>query len=94
MAKPSKTVAEAMDELNLSIANSDGSFKPGSKFPLRTYGAGGAAEIRWEFNGRPVKHGGDGYYVINESGTLQAVIFWEDGNIDKVIKQIIISQEK
>ena len=74
--------------------NSDGSFKPGSKFPLRTYGAGGAAEIRWEFNGRPVKHGGDGYYVINESGTLQAVIFWEDGSIDKVMKQIIISQEK
>ena len=27
MAKPSKTVAEAMDELNLSITNSDGSFK-------------------------------------------------------------------
>lgn len=27
MAKPSKTVAEAMDELNLSITNSDGSFE-------------------------------------------------------------------
>ena len=27
MAKPSKTVAEAMDDLNLSITNSDGSFK-------------------------------------------------------------------
>ena len=27
MAKPSKTVAEAMDDLNLSIINSDGSFK-------------------------------------------------------------------
>ena len=27
MAKPSKTVAEAIDDLNLSITNSDGSFK-------------------------------------------------------------------
>lgn len=74
--------------------NSDGSFRQGSKFPLKTYGTGGAAEINWEFNGKPIRQEGDGYYVINDSGTLQAVIYWEDGSIDKVLKQIIISQEE
>lgn len=74
--------------------NSDGSFKAGSKFPLRVYGAGGAAGISWEFNGRSVTHDGDGYYRINESGTLQATIYWEDGSVDKVMKQITISEEE
>ena len=72
--------------------NSDGSFISGSKFPLRVYGAQGAEEISWEFNGVPVTHDGDGYYRIYESGALKATIHWEDGSIDKVMKQIIISE--
>lgn len=72
--------------------NSDGSFKSGSRFPLKIYGADEVAEINWEFNGRPAVLGGDGYYVINESGTLQATIYREDGSIDKVMKTISISE--
>ncbi len=71
--------------------NSDGSFEAGAKCPLRVYGAAGAAEIRWEFNGKPIKREGDGYFTFKESGTLQATVFWEDGSTDKVMKNIIIS---
>lgn len=74
--------------------NSDGSFKPSSKFPLRVYGASGAEEITWEFNGREITHDGDGYFRTDKSGTLKATIYWEDGSIDKVMKQITISEEE
>ena len=71
--------------------NSDGTFRSGVRSPLRVYGAAGAAEIRWEFNGKPINREGDGYYTLKESGILQATILWEDGSIDKVMKEIIIS---
>ena len=71
--------------------NSDGTFRSGVRSPLRVYGAAGAAEIRWEFNGKPIVREGDGYYTLKESGILQATIFWENGSIDKVMKQITIS---
>lgn len=71
--------------------NSDGTFPKGAKSPLRVYGATGAAEIRWKFNGKDITHDGDGYYTINENGILQAEIYWEDGSIDKVMKQITVS---
>ena len=71
--------------------NSDGSFRKGTRSPLRVYGATGAAEIRWKFDGKEITHEGDGYYTINESGLLQAEIYWEDGSIDKVMKQITVS---
>ena len=70
---------------------SDGTFTKGARLPLRVYGAAGAAEIRWKFNGKHITHEGDGYYTINESGILQAEIYWEDGSVDKVMKQITIS---
>ena len=71
--------------------NSDGTFRKGVRSPLRVYGASGAAEVRWTFNGKEIRHDGDGYYTLNESGTLQAEVYWKDGSIDKVIKEIILS---
>ena len=72
--------------------HSDGTFEPGARSVLRVYGAVGAAEIRLEFNGKPMKREGDGYYTLKESGMLQATVYWEDGSIDKVVKEIIISE--
>lgn len=72
--------------------HSDGTFEPGTRSALRVYGAVGAAEIRLEFNGKPLTRGGDGYYTLNESGVLQATVYWEDGSIDKVMKEIMISE--
>ncbi len=74
--------------------NSDGRFKAGAEFPMRIYGATGAEEIRWEFNGSPITVEADGYYTLNKSGVLTATVYWEDGSIDKVMKQINISQEE
>lgn len=71
--------------------NNDGTFKSGTRLPLRVYDATDAAEIRWEFNGKTITHDGDGYYTLKESGTLQAEIHWEDGSVDKIMKQITIS---
>lgn len=71
--------------------NSDGTFPKGTRSPLRVYGAAGASEIRWKFDGNEIRHEGDGYYTINQSGILQAEIYWEDGSIDKVMKRITVS---
>ena len=73
--------------------NSDGTFNEGTRCPLRVYGAGDAAEIQWHFNGSPVKRGGDGYFHLTKSGKLQATIYWEDGRVEKVMKQIVISSQ-
>lgn len=73
--------------------NDDGTFPMGTKLPLRVYGATGAAEIGWTINDMPISIGGDGYYTLKHGGTLRAIIFWEDGSVDKVEKQINISEE-
>lgn len=73
--------------------NTDGSFMPGSKCPLRVYGATGAVEVRWEFNGKSITHDGDGYFRFQTGGELQATVFWEDGSTDKIIKEIRLSSE-
>ena len=73
--------------------NSDGTFPMGTKLPLRVYGATGATEIGWTINDMPVSIEGDGYYTLKHGGTLRAIIFWEDGSVDKVEKQINISEE-
>lgn len=74
--------------------NSDGTFPKGTKLPLRLYGATGAAETGWTLNDMPIAVGGDGYYTLDHGGTLKAVIFWEDGSVDKVEKQITVSEEQ
>ncbi len=73
--------------------NSDGSFVSGARIPLRVYNAAHAAEIRWFFNGSMISHDGDGYHTLTGSGTLKAVISWEDGSSDILMKEIIIRQE-
>ncbi len=71
--------------------NSDGTFGKGAKCPLRVYGAGKAEEVRWYFNGNAITHDGDGYFRLNESGYLQAAIYWKDGSIENILKEIVIS---
>lgn len=73
--------------------NGDGTFPKGSKLPLRVYGATDAAEIGWTLNDMPIAVEGDGYYTLKHGGTLKAIIFREDGSVDKVEKQIRISEE-
>lgn len=70
--------------------NSDGSFPPETRLPLRAYNATDAAQITWYFDGKAITHDGSGYYTVNSSGTLKAVIQWEDGSTDTIVKEITI----
>ena len=56
------------------------------------YNAGGAEEIEWTFDGIPVKVDPDGYYKLEKSGTLKAVVHWEDGSRDIVVKEIKVAE--
>ena len=73
-------------------ANTDGTYKVGTKIPLRVYNAAGAEDIEWEFNGKTITPAGDGYYTIMEGGVLRATVYWEEGGTDILEKQIIVSE--
>lgn len=70
--------------------NIDGSFVPGAKIPLRIFNAEGVAEVRWYLDNSPISAGDDGYYTINREGTLKAVIIYEDGTEETIMKEIRI----
>jgi len=73
--------------------NDDGTFAKGAKLPLVIYNAAEAAEISWEYNGKPINRQGDGYYSVMESGILKAHVIWDDGAEDTIIKEIIVTEE-
>ncbi len=72
--------------------NPDGSFPKDSRVPLRMYNAVGAEDVEWTFDGSPVEVGPDGYYKLEKSGTLKAVVHWEDGGRDIVVKEIKVAE--
>ena len=72
--------------------NADGTYKAGTKVPLRVYNATGAEAIEWEFDGKTISPAGDGYYTITEGGVLRATVYWPEGGSDVLEKQIIISE--
>ena len=94
MTKKTPVVEWPFIYMNGVVKNSDGSLPGGAKLPLRVYNAGDAAEIRWEFNGREIGTGGDGYFTVNESGVLKAYVMWDDGSQDVLMKAIIIRKEE
>lgn len=72
-------------------AKTDGSFAKGTKIALRVYNAQNAQNIRWTFNEKDITPGGDGYYVVQENGSLKAYVSWEDGSEDIIEKKIYVS---
>ena len=75
-------------------ANKDGTFNKGTKIALRTYNTSEAEAINWTFNDSTISPTGNGYYIVQESGTLRAHIYWKDGGQDIIEKKINISEEK
>ena len=69
-----------------------GTFKAGSKIAPRVYNASKAEAITWEFNGKEITAEGDGYYTVNESGTLKTRVYWNDGETDTLEKTITITE--
>lgn len=72
--------------------NPDGTFPMGSRLPLRIYNAIGARDILWTFNGGWICPDKSGYYKVRGDGVLKAVISWEDGSKDVLVKEIKISE--
>lgn len=69
----------------------DGSFAEGTKIALMVYNASQAEEIRWTFNDEEIAPEGDGYFTLENSGTLRAHVSWEDGSEDIIQKKINIT---
>ena len=76
--------------LNGISRNIDGSFVAGTRLPLRVFNAREVAEVMWYFDGKPITPEEDGFYTLVRSGTLRAVIFYEDGTREQIIKEILI----
>ena len=72
----------------------NGKFKKGAKIALRTYNTAGAEAVEWTFNGKEITPEGNGYYIVQESGTLKATVYWKDGSQDIIEKRINISEEE
>ncbi len=70
--------------------NPDGSFRTGTRLPLRVFNATDAVSIEWTLDGRPVSIGKDGYYHIERQGILKAAVNYSDGSTDIITKSISI----
>lgn len=68
--------------------NEDGTFPVGTRLPLIVSNASEAEDIKWSFNGTSVSRGDDGYYTVSTSGRLCAKVYWEDGSVDVIVKEI------
>lgn len=90
MTKSRPPVKWPFMHLEVNGRNADGSFTSGSRIPFVLSNASEAEEVRWYMNSREVTHEGDGYFTLNESGELKAVVFWSDGSTDMIIKNITI----
>lgn len=64
----------------------------GTDIALRVYNATDAEEIRWTFEGKHIEASANGYFNITESGQLKAYIYWEDGSLDILEKNIKVKQ--
>jgi len=76
--------------LNSAERNSDGSFRKGGRMPLRVFNARGAAHVGWIFSDSVLTTDGSGYYTVQGSGTIKAVVDYEDGSTDVITKQITV----
>ena len=74
--------------LNTAERNSDGTFKSGTRLPLRVYNAPDARSVLWSFNGVRIYALDLGYWTMNSSGTLEAEIVHADGSIETIVKKI------
>ena len=64
-----------------------------NRLPLKVFNAEGAEEIQWKFNGVQISRDKDFYYRPKSSGTLTAYVYWTDGSMDVIIKEIKLTDE-
>ena len=66
----------------------DDFYEKGTRIPLKINNSKDAESILWFFNRQPVTHEGDYFYTLNESGTIEAHIYMEDGQEFILIKEL------
>lgn len=59
-------------------------------FPLYIENAQKAAEIEWFYNGSRISADGDMLFHPEGNGTIKAVVRWEDGSCDTIMKEIVV----
>jgi len=60
----------------------------GSQIPLRIYNAVGISHVEWTFADSPICTGHDGMYTILVGGELRALVTYQDGTTDVIIKEM------
>lgn len=76
--------------LNSAKRNTDGSFVKGSTMPLRVFNAQNAAKVTWEYSKTTLSTDGSGYFTVNGSGTIKAIVDYMDGNREIISKTITV----
>lgn len=76
--------------LSSTERNRDGSFSRGTRTPLRVYNARNVRSVSWYLDGQPVNTEDDGYYTIQRGGSLKAVLYYENGEKESIVKRIRI----
>ncbi len=74
--------------LNSVSRNDDGSMEKGTMVPLRVYNANNAESVKWFMGSAEISVGGNGYYELNTKGRLRAVITYNDGKTETLMKEI------
>lgn len=68
----------------------DGSFKKNAAIPLRIFNVQDYINISWFVDGKEVATGADGYYHLEKSCDLKAIITYSDGTTDVMYKKITV----
>lgn len=71
--------------------NDDGTFPNGCKLPLKIFNASEAEEIKWFYNGTAISRDKDCYYTVSKDGRLTAHIYWADGSMEIIVKDIKVN---
>lgn len=86
--QPRRDDARPFIMLDGADRNEDGTFRPGSRLPLRLRNGAQAVGIEWTFNGKSIRTDADGLWTIPSSGKLRARITLIDGSEEVIDKQI------
>ncbi|MDO5443646.1 MAG: M6 family metalloprotease domain-containing protein [Bacteroidia bacterium] len=76
--------------LNSAERGSDGTFVKGTTMPLRVFNAKNAADVVWQYSPSSLTTDGSGYYKVIGSGTIKAIVYYEDGGKEIISKTITV----
>jgi hypothetical protein len=72
---------------NIDFAE-DGSIASWTELPLRVYNAPSVEKVDWSLDGKSISTGANGYYKATRSGVLKAVVKYNDGTTDIIVKNL------